>query len=332
LHEALLSNSGNIVSYLKLHWDAYPLLISFAVICGVIWIFSFFVALFSRIVFLILGAVNFIIFVSLFSIIAVRIRPPIPCKLYVGLVNSTSNHNDAFRLGNCKTDGNWYDLHSIDSYGYFWGSSIACLGLAAYQIIVTAYMVWEEYLEEEQKRKKAQEIEMQNLNVQKNKDQVNTTKKTEEADKIHEEKKKEKKRSKKKRIEKKGETKKVDNNEEDIINSDKDEAAVEKAKKKENENPDLIIIEEVPPEKKENNAQNAIPQENISNSRDASQGNVKLVPEEDKKIEPPPLKEDEIPPDDDEEYDYFAFQQLPQQTPSPKSIVKQVSFVISAKH
>ena len=69
------------------------------------------------------GVGTYLIFVILFPIIVERAHP---------LVGACSSY--------CSTSSDWYAKHYMESYEEFWGSSLVCFILGAYQIICAIYL------------------------------------------------------------------------------------------------------------------------------------------------------------------------------------------------
>eukprot|EP01022_Parablepharisma_sp_SALTPOND_P005969 TRINITY_DN1242_c0_g1_i1.p6 TRINITY_DN1242_c0_g1~~TRINITY_DN1242_c0_g1_i1.p6 ORF type:complete len:431 (-),score=58.71 TRINITY_DN1242_c0_g1_i1:40-1332(-) len=144
LHKALGESSNlsdDLIDYYKLHKNAYPLLVAFGVICALCWFGTSALAFIRAKYYLIAGALSTVLFVCVFAPILDRIRNDQPCSVYQR-VKGTST--DAWIDYGCKTEDNWMEKHRYDSYDLFWGSSLACLLLAVYQIACAVPMVYEE--------------------------------------------------------------------------------------------------------------------------------------------------------------------------------------------
>ena len=125
-HDSL--GSSDLDTWKKNNRDAYPLLIAFGVICGVFWMatgaLGFFVnnSMFAKL-YVGAGVGTYLIFVVLFPIIVERAFPTL---------NTCANY--------CSKSSDWYVKHYLDSYEEFWGSSLVCFILGAYQIICAIYL------------------------------------------------------------------------------------------------------------------------------------------------------------------------------------------------
>lgn len=119
--------------YYRTHMDAFPYLISFGVICGLLWMGTAFLSRVSAKLYLVVGTGTTIVFVCVFTPMVERMRDMRLC----------------FEIGEAEIDSlfDTYErkLKRIEvSYELFWGSSMACFLLAAYQIGCAIAMVYEE--------------------------------------------------------------------------------------------------------------------------------------------------------------------------------------------
>ena len=159
LHNVIKDGSGDLNSFYRLQWDAYPFLIIFGVICGVSWMVSGGLGFINAMMGLVAGTITYLIFVILFPIIMEMVQyssasfEPLPCARYLELqgINSMNTTNiTAFAKAGCKTSDNFYEKHKYDSFDFFWGAALACFILGAYQL---AGMVYEVYTTAQDQKK-----------------------------------------------------------------------------------------------------------------------------------------------------------------------------------
>ena len=124
-HDSL--GDSDLGKWLKNNRSPYNLLIAFGVILGVMWIatgaLGFFAnnALMAKI-YVGAGVGTYLIHIILFPSIVQR---------FSSMLGSCS--------ARCSTGDDWYIKHMYDSYEEFWGASLVCFVLGAYQIIGALY-------------------------------------------------------------------------------------------------------------------------------------------------------------------------------------------------
>eukprot|EP00826_Nyctotherus_ovalis_P013399 TRINITY_DN13616_c0_g1_i2.p2 TRINITY_DN13616_c0_g1~~TRINITY_DN13616_c0_g1_i2.p2 ORF type:complete len:213 (+),score=47.12 TRINITY_DN13616_c0_g1_i2:73-711(+) len=120
-------------SYYRTHMDAFPYLISFGVICGLLWMGTAFLSRINAKYYLLAGIGTTTVFVCVFTPMVERMRDMRLC----GEIDST--------VVDSLFDTYEKSLKRMEvSYELFWGSSMACFLLAAYQIGCAIAMVYEE--------------------------------------------------------------------------------------------------------------------------------------------------------------------------------------------
>ena len=120
-------------SWLKNYRDATPILMGFGVIIGVFWMFTGVAGLFAKRpliakVYLFAGLATYLIFVVLFAVIVERIQ-------FI-----KKNYCPTLWPKTCRTDLDWEIRHYYDSTEEFWGASLFCFMLGAYQIAAAIYL------------------------------------------------------------------------------------------------------------------------------------------------------------------------------------------------
>ena len=158
-HEKVRGMQADIESlgeYYTVKGDAYPLLVSFAVICGTFWLITGILGFVNRKAYFTLGIINTIIFTVVFTCIYERVKNELPCARYNDMIGNTISASymivttgvptkAAWAYYGCKLSDDWYAKHGFDSYDFFWVSSLICFILTAYQLACAATLCYEEY-------------------------------------------------------------------------------------------------------------------------------------------------------------------------------------------
>lgn len=151
LHNAIVNyknfdgRDNDYRDYLKLNKDAYVIAFTLSIICGVLWIATAALAFVKALLQLIVGIVTTIIFVCTFVPLVDRMRFNQQCDYYIGLQKMVNGDEQSYNSA-CHGDNGriWTMKHIYTSYELFWGSSMACFILAAYQIICAIGLVYRE--------------------------------------------------------------------------------------------------------------------------------------------------------------------------------------------
>lgn len=133
-----ISSFDGLKSYYKRNQDAYPVLISFGIICGSFWIITAILSFISPVYYLALGIFTTIMFICSFVPLVEILRQNRQCENYK-IIAASLGEPDIF-AGKDNAD---VVKNIKNSYEIFWGSSIACFILAAYQIGCAIVMVYD---------------------------------------------------------------------------------------------------------------------------------------------------------------------------------------------
>ena len=114
--------------YYRANKDVYPYLISFGVICGLLWMGTAAAVLTNPKYYLAAGSVTTLMFICIFVPMVERIQ-------------SIRSHNNCFEDND---DYVWRERHMEDSFDMIWGSSIVCFLLSAYQIGCALALIYNE--------------------------------------------------------------------------------------------------------------------------------------------------------------------------------------------
>lgn len=133
--------TNDLKKHFKANKDAYPVLISFGAICGVFWLLTFALSFVKAAYYLISGIFTTIMFICAFTPLVELVRFDRQCKDLIEF-STGQTITDATMWTSLFPDGvGWAIKHKNQSYEIFWGSSIACFLLAAYQIGCAIAMV-----------------------------------------------------------------------------------------------------------------------------------------------------------------------------------------------
>lgn len=140
LHK-LVWESDQPQDYYRSAKDPFPLLLTFGVLCGVLWIVTSIAVVARPRYYLISGLLTTIIFICSFVPLVERMRRNQTCTLYADLTGT-----DIVTAWNaaCRGDGHWQLKHMYDSFEVFWGSSAGCFLAAAYQVGCGIAMTYED--------------------------------------------------------------------------------------------------------------------------------------------------------------------------------------------
>eukprot|EP00826_Nyctotherus_ovalis_P048598 TRINITY_DN5743_c0_g1_i3.p1 TRINITY_DN5743_c0_g1~~TRINITY_DN5743_c0_g1_i3.p1 ORF type:complete len:320 (-),score=68.16 TRINITY_DN5743_c0_g1_i3:126-1085(-) len=130
--------------YLKLNKDVYVIAFTLSIICGVLWLVTAALAFVKALLQLIVGIVTTIIFICTFVPLVDRMRFNQQCSYYIQLEGFRGNNLILTNVCHGDNDRIWTMKHMYTSYELFWGSSMACFILAAYQIICAIGLVYRE--------------------------------------------------------------------------------------------------------------------------------------------------------------------------------------------
>jgi len=129
-----IRRSGDLKRYYMGNQNAFAILVSFGVICGILWIVTAALAFVKATYYLLVGIITTIMFICSFVPLVEIIRFMRQCDAATNEMNIDINFKDE----------EWKVKRVNDSYEIFWGTSIACFILAAYQIGCAITMVYEE--------------------------------------------------------------------------------------------------------------------------------------------------------------------------------------------
>lgn len=130
-----ISSSTDLKSYYKKNQDAYPVLISFGAICGSFWILTAILSFVNPVYYLTGGIFTTLMFICSFVPLVEILRQDRQCDLYQKIANGTDIYAGIDNVKKVKNIKNSYEI--------FWGSSIACFILAAYQIGCAITMIYD---------------------------------------------------------------------------------------------------------------------------------------------------------------------------------------------
>lgn len=142
MHDYVKGHSGALYHFYQVKKNAYPILVTFGIVCGTLWIATGAVAFFlPKKIYLALGAITTTIFTVVFTCIYERTKDNQACTHYLAM---TGNTGSAFQAYGCKVDDDWEEKHRYDSFEFFWASSLFAFMMAAYQLSCAAALVYEE--------------------------------------------------------------------------------------------------------------------------------------------------------------------------------------------
>ncbi len=118
--------------------DPFSILIAFGIILGVFWMITGAIGFLARSeymakLYFISGVVTYLIFVIIFPIIIERI--------------TWANAHCTGPAAVCRSDREWLEKHSYESYEWFWGTSLVAFIVGAYQVVSAAY-IWARHIPE----------------------------------------------------------------------------------------------------------------------------------------------------------------------------------------
>lgn len=129
-----IKHNKDLKNYYMRNQHAFAILISFGVICGLLWIVTALLAFIKATYYLMVGIITTLMFICSFVPLVEIIRFQRQCEAILTEMNLLISFKDA----------RWEVKHINDSYEIFWGTSIACFLLAVYQIGCAIAMVYEE--------------------------------------------------------------------------------------------------------------------------------------------------------------------------------------------
>ena len=140
-HDAIAKNyyvdkksyTSDFNSWVKGNKDAYPALIAFGVIIGLLWVITGAIGFMVKNhvmakLYLGLGVITYLLFVVMFPIILQRI-------MFV-----LKEGSGQWSVNKCKTKDDWPEKHGEDSFNQFWGAALVGFILGAYQIAGAIYV------------------------------------------------------------------------------------------------------------------------------------------------------------------------------------------------
>lgn len=140
-HQSLNNAPIKLKSHYRLSKDAFPYLLTFGLVCGVLWMATAFLVVKAK-YYLIFGITGTTIFICVFVPLLERMRRNKLCKLYAEIMEE--DDMEKVWKDECKSEGHWQLKHMYDSYEIFWGSSIAFFLMSVYQIACAIALVYED--------------------------------------------------------------------------------------------------------------------------------------------------------------------------------------------